>query len=297
MQKNPENTSHVDSPWLRFVRLYTFHFPIDKGKGRLYRLSKKFVRTFPQNVVVKTRDGRRLRVSFRDWVEEMIYFLGTCDIYCTKLVRRHVKSGAVCVDVGANLGWYTTLFRLIAGENGQVHSFEPVPQTFARLEKNVSLNGAPPNVYLNNFALGDEEKDLEIHVFADQPSGHSSLAVKEGEKSEAIQVKVKTLDSYLTERGIKQVDFLKVDIEGAELMFLKGAEKLFKQSKPPVILMEMALQTSKEFGYTPNDLLEFIGSHAAYDFFAVDEIKHKLIKIEKFADTDIGANVLCVPQK
>ena len=296
MQNASKNIAHKDSRWLRFVRSYTFNFPIDKGKVRVFRWAKKFCRTFPSNITATTKDGRHLRISFHDWVEDMIYFLGTYEAYCTEIVKNHVKRGDVCFDVGANIGCYSTLFQMLCGATGEIHSFEPVPQTFAELKKNVALNGTTANVFLNKIALGNEEKDSEIYLFPELPSGHASLADKRDQRSAAIPVKMKMLDSYLTERKIKQVDFIKVDIEGAELMFLEGGVKLFEQKKLPIIFMEMALDTAKEFGYKPNDLLVFIKSQAAYDFFALNEKKHKLVKIEEFAETDIGANVLCLPR-
>ncbi len=227
----------------------------------------------------------------------MIYFLGTYETFCTEVVKKHIKQGDVCFDVGANIGWYSTLFQKLCGETGAVHSFEPVPQTFAELEKNVALNDSQKNIFLNNFGLGDEEKNLEIYFFPELPTGHASLAAKKDKSSVAIPIKLKTLDSYLIENKIKQVDFVKVDIEGAELMFLKGAKRLFEQTKPPVIFMEMALETSREFGYKPNDLLVFIKENADYDFFALDEKNQTLAKIEKFGRDDIGANVLCLPSE
>ena len=108
---------------------------------------------------------------------------------------------------------------------------------------------------------------------------------------------IKTLNSYLSERNIGQVDFIKVDVEGAEQMFLSGGTSVFQQKIPPLIFMEMALETTKEFGYKPNDIITFIKENADYDFFALDEVNRKLIRIEGFADDDIGANVLCVPRE
>ncbi len=295
MKNKRQNDSQIIPLWLKFVRFYTFNFPINKGKGRLFNLAKKFGGALPQNVVTKTKDGRRMNVSFRDWAEDMIYFLGTYESFCTKTISKHIKSGDVCFDVGANIGWYSTLFQKLCGADGEVHAFEPVPRIFAELQNNFKLNGSPSNLYLNNFGLGDEEKELEIYFFPELPTGHSSLAPKEDQISEAFPVMIKTLDDYLTNNKISQVDFLKVDIEGAELMFLKGAEKLFKQTKLPIIFMEMALATAKEFGYKPDRLLQFIKDRADYVFFALDEINEKLIKIEKFDPNDIGANVLCLP--
>jgi FkbM family methyltransferase len=297
MHSNSEITDQDDSAWLRFIRFYTFNFPLDKGKGRVFRLAKRFCRQLPQNAIASTRDGRKLNVKFRDWGDDMIYFLGTYETFCTDVVRNHINQGDVCLDVGANIGWYSTLFQKICGSEGEVHSFEPVPQTFAELKTNVALNDSDTKVYLNNFGLGDEEKELEIHLFSDLPSGHASLAAQSDHKSIAIPVKIKTLDSYLIENQIKQVDFIKVDVEGAELMFLKGAKKIFQQQKPPIIFMEMALATSVQFGYKPNDLIKFIKSQADYDFFALDEKDEKLVRIEGFSDEQIGANVLCIPRE
>lgn len=298
MSENFANNSKTAAArFISLVRLYTFYFPINRGKGRVFSLAKRFCKTFPRNVVTATKDGRRLEVGFRDWADDLIYFLGTYETFCSETIKKHIRRGDVCLHVGANIGWYSTLFRELCGADGAVHSFEPVPQTFVELEKNVALNGSPPNVFLNCCALGDEEKTSEIHLFDGVPSGHASLAPKKNQKAELISVKIRTLDSYLTEHKISRVDFVKVDVEGAELMFLKGAKKLFEQPKPPVIFMEMALNTTKEFGYKPNDLIAYIGEQAAYDFYEFEEIKEKLVKIEGFSDEQMGANVICIPRK
>jgi hypothetical protein len=78
-------------------------------------------------------------------------------------------------------------------------------------------------------------------------------------------------------------------------MFLHGATKLFEQKVPPVIMAEMALGTTKGFGYLPNDLIEFMRQRAAYDFYALNDFDGTLRKIDGFAPDDIGANVLCLP--
>ncbi len=89
--------------------------------------------------------------------------------------------------------------------------------------------------------------------------------------------------------------FAKVDIEGAELMMLNGAKSLFSQPSPPIFEIEMALNTSKGFGYLPNDILEFINSQRDYEYFAIDEVSGSLNKLTSFDPEEIGANVLCFP--
>jgi hypothetical protein len=105
-----------------------------------------------------------------------------------------------------------------------------------------------------------------------------------------------TLDSFIEKNKIGEINFIKADIEGAELTMLKGAGKIFEQSRPPMLEIEMALGATRAFDYLPNDLIEFINNRRNYDFYRIDEKKNQLKKIKGFDKDDIGANVLCVPQ-
>jgi len=283
------------SLWLRIIRAYTFNFPINRGKGRVFRFAKRFCRHFPKATVVPTRDGRQIRVGFRDWGDDHIFFLGTYEAFCTSVIRQFIREGSICFDVGANIGWYTTLFQSLCGPEGAVHSFEPVPSTFEELKRNVSLNVNASRVFLNDFGLGDQQEETEMFLFPDLPSGHASLANNSKIASTAVSVRLTTLNSYVKENQIDHVDLVKVDIEGAEIMFLKGATRLFDQKTPPVILMEMSRETCRAFDYSPEDLLEYISSRARYDFFVLNEKLEKLDPIRHFGAHPAGANVLCVP--
>ena len=286
----------IEITWLNLIRLYTFYFPVNRGKWRASAFARKLCRHLPEKVLATTKDGRRLYVALSDWAGESIFFLGKHEQFSAEIFARHIKKGFVCLDVGANIGWHTTLMSRLSGSEGEVHAFEPVPPTFDDLKKNVALNGGGAKVFLNNFGLGDAESTAEIHLFDDLPSGHAALAGKTGESSTVFPVRIKTLDSYLEEKNIERVDFIKVDIEGAEMMFLKGARKVFEQKTPPVIYMEMTLETSRAFGYMPHDLIVFLKNKASYQFFKVDEAGEKLSEIDGFAPEDVGANVLCLPR-
>ena len=68
------------------------------------------------------------------------------------LSAKSFQTDDICLDIGANIGWYTTLLQKIVGQKGSVHAFEPVPKTFSLLEKNAKLNSNYENTYLNNLA-------------------------------------------------------------------------------------------------------------------------------------------------
>lgn len=283
--------------WLKFIRLYTFNSPLQKGKVRLYRFALGMVSEKPGYTPVATFDGRKINVSLASGISDHVYFLGEYEREISKLVLRIVKPGDVCFDVGANYGWYATMFTSLCGASGQVHAFEPLPDLYERLTENMALAGNPAYVTLNQMALGNEAKTVTIYTFPELTTGHNSLSSMDQENYESTDVTMITLDSYLAEKNLDRVDFLKIDIEGAELLFLQGAESLFKIERPPVLLMEMALNTSKGFGYVPNDLIEKIRSYADYKFFVISEWDGSLSEIDAFAPDDIGANVLCIPQQ
>lgn len=280
----------------QLIRMYTFNSPFKKGRHRLSNLAFYLSPTIPDEIVVKTIDGRRLFIDTKNDSYKHVYFLGEYEKVISNIFRRLVEPGDVCLDIGANIGWYTTLFQKLVGSGGQVHAFEPVPHIFKHLGRNVKLNSPPDNVTVNNLALGNEERDVELHVFADMPDGHSSISTFDHSDFDTFTSKMIALDSYLSNRKIDNVSIVKIDVEGAELMALQGASKLFEQQRPPIFEIEMALATSKGFGYVPNDLIEFIRSKADYDFYAIDETYGTLRQIMGFQSDDIGANVLCLPK-
>ncbi len=293
----------IEQLFLKSVRFYTFNTPILKGRYRLYEAALKICRYPPTNVETKAQDGRRYLVDLTSGMHETVYFLGEYEPAVTQTISSIVKSGDVCLDVGANFGWFTILMhRLCSHKNqtkngtGKVHAFEPMPPVFDTLQKNREIAGQPKDVFLNNLALGDETKEVNLYRFTNLPNGFSSLS-NEMDKDDVktFPVQMITLNSYLTDRKINEVNFIKLDVEGAELMFLKGATDLFLQKNPPIFIVEMALGTTKNFGYLPNDLIEFIRQHADYNFYALNEYDFSLHKIDGFAPEDIGANVLCVP--
>ena len=284
--------------FLKTVRLYTFNTPIPKGKYRLYETALRQCRAAPRKIVTESVDGRMFEIDLTGGMHDGVYFFGEYEPAVSEVVSSIVRRGDVCLDIGANFGWFTTLLSKLTSddETSAVHAFEPMPDVYEGLKINARLNNLPGNVFLNNLALGDEIKQVALHRFTDLPSGHSSLAAMGEEKFQTFDVPMTTLDAYLAERRIEKVDFIKLDIEGAEMMFLRGAAKLFEQEIPPFIIAEMALGTTKNFGYLPNDLIEFIRARADYKFFALDEVNQILEEIEGFTPEQIGANVLCVPR-
>jgi FkbM family methyltransferase len=249
----------------------------------------------PEEIIVRTTDNRELFIDTANDSYKYVYFLGEYEPTISGVLSELIKPGDICLDIGANIGWYTTLFQKLVGNDGEVHAFEPVPPIFEHLKRNVRLNEAPANVQLNKLALGDVEKNVSLHIFPNLPNGHASISNFDRGDCEVFPSRMVTLDYYLSKNRIENVNLVKIDIEGAELMMLMGASKLFHQNQLPIFEIEMALETTRGFGYLPNDLIEFIGNQAEYLFFEIDEKYSKVRQIKGFEPQDIGANVLCLP--
>lgn len=286
----------VEELLLHTVRLYTANTPIKKGKYRLASIALSLCRERHTAMPARLRDGRRFVADLTTGMQEGVYFIGEYEPALTRIVSSLIREGDICLDVGANFGWYTTLMAGLVGERGAVHAFEPLPTVFRELERTYALAGSPENVHIYNLALGETGGEVELYLFEGQPTGHASLSKGRSASHTVALSRMVRFDDHAAEHGISHVDLLKVDVEGAELSFLKGAHRLFEQERLPIILMEMALETSRNFGYGPDGLIQYIAHRGDYAFFAVDEIRTRVREIDGFEESDLGANVFCIPR-
>lgn len=168
-------------------------------------------------------------------------------------VFTNVKDGSTVIDIGANFGLYTVSLAK-KNPNIKIHSFEPVGSTFKLLQHNVEHNNVSDKATLNNCALGEEAGELEVTV--DRYAGnHLVMDAKSDNITQKVDVVV--LDEYVTQHNIAKVDFIKCDVEGAELLVLKGAVGILKKDKPNMLL-EISDIWTKRFGYTAEELIKFL---------------------------------------
>ena len=152
-----------------------------------------------------------------------------------KFLIKNLKENDVFYDVGANYGFYTILAQELIS-NGEIHSFEPNPNIFPLLLKNAQPEKFK-NTFLNELALSDKDGCLEFYNrFNQRHSGDSSLVKHEHFKGKykIIKVKSSTLDTYFLNN--KKPTIMKVDIEGGEPYFLKGAQNFLKENQPAIIM-------------------------------------------------------------
>ena len=178
-----------------------------------------------------------------------------------------VRKGDVVIDVGANVGYFTKLFSDLVGPGGEVHAFEPLQSTFQLLSRNIRRFPAHRNVSLNCLALGDQNQKTILYV---PDSDHVQAALtrhRDGSwisnQIRAVNVEMIRLDRY-AERFPK-IDFVKCDVEGAELLVLRGGQSTLRRCRPNIFL-ELEERWTSSFGWTAADVVRFL-REIGYQYF------------------------------
>lgn len=212
--------------------------PSFRGKGSLARalhrrLRARAIASDPMRDVVM-RDGSRARWDLRDDAEALACWLGEADDDVRNALLARVKRDAVVFDVGANVGWWTVpLARHLAPGGGRVIAFEPVPANRARLDWAVQANAVQGSVQIVPVALGDAPGELGMWLKSEETgAGSGTAALVTGSGPSHLRVPVVTLDQWAAEQGVVRCDLMKLDIEGAELMMLRGAEQFVAATRP-----------------------------------------------------------------
>lgn len=217
------------------------------------------------------------------WRLEML--LGQYDVETAFFFKRVIKPGMICLDIGANIGYYTRLFAHLVGSQGCVIACEPHPVAHAFLRDNVQ---GLHNVKILNLAVGDHEGTTLLYDVVAIGSAASSLALHQSkiEFAESLHqecyrhastksvctysVRVSTVDNILSTLGIRGVDLVKIDVEGAELAVMKGMTKTLQQSPSAIIVFEINPLALKSFNTDPDDLFKLLEGIGYKEFAILD---------------------------
>ena len=169
-------------------------------------------------------------------------YFGAYETEEVHFLRRTLHRGDVCVDVGANIGYFTAVMADAVGRGGEVHAFEPVPEYYTRLAQLRDANDGY-RITARNEALGAAEGSAEIAVSRESNIGWNTLVpnfMASVDTRVTHTVRVRRLDEYLSGARVERVALVKLDAEGYELPVLEGLRGHFDRGGRPVILCEVA---------------------------------------------------------
>lgn len=218
----------------------------------------------------------------------VIYFNRYYDYHEMAFLRRYLRPGDGFIDGGANIGTYSMLVAALVGPSGRIDAFEPFAKSAERVRENARLNGFE-NVHVHEAALADE---AGVDAFVVDRDVSNRLRTSTDVGARVIEVQVRRLDQVVSP-GSSRYALAKLDVEGAELRALLGAEALLRAGEPSVWLLEVTPGLLRKRGTSPEELRAFL-EQRGYRLARYDADRRSLIFDREAWRT--SANVLAISE-
>jgi FkbM family methyltransferase len=228
-------------------------------------------------VVVHLRDGRRMRCKLSDRTQRTMS-LGLFEPGETRLVGEILGAGDTFIDVGAHIGWFTTIGAARVGRGGQVIACEPYPTNAAVLRVNLDLN-ENRNVRVVEAALGSRPGTLCLATVGGESGGVTAL---DWAGDGRVEVPMTTLDELAHDLG--EIALVKLDVEGWEPYVLRGGEATLMRTRH--VLIEINKPALRAAGSSPDELFDLLRRSGFASFNPVSQPG-----LRRFHRTDV-TNVL-----
>ena len=190
-------------------------------------------------------------------------------------INSELKEGMTVLDIGAHIGLMAVVFGKKVGNTGKVYAFEPTPTTVNILRHTIRINKSE-NISVEPYALADQKGKLTFYISDNLVDNGNSLVNNQrtDRKERGIEVDVNTVDDFVMEKGVGKIDFIKIDVEGAELRLLRGAQHTLRKDKPKVIL-SIHPASIRNFGDSSSEIWELVNDMGYKVMFDSLEIKEE----------------------
>lgn len=185
--------------------------------------------------IVKEINESKMYLDIKDnGISAELLFKGIREPFSTEFFKNEIKKGDICVDIGANIGYYALLESRLVGDKGKVYAIEPVPENIKLLKRNIEINQYS-NIDIFQLAIGDRNDSGFIYLF-NGSNLHSMNKNISFESKHSLPVKIITLDKFLEDKPYPNI--IRMDTEGYEEEIIKGMEKTLSVQKPLKIFIE-----------------------------------------------------------
>ncbi len=228
---------------LRLVKallFYVFSGFSESSKSRLsvarHLLKYRFQKSMGSEYMRRLVHGSLMDLPLkRKGITYTLAVFGTREELETEIVQKEIKSGMTVVDLGANIGYYTLILARGVTPGGRVYAIEPFPENIDVLKRNIQINGYEKLVEFSQLAISDKLGKTEL--FIGTGDNVHSIIDHFGNKQGSIEVETMSLFDF--QEGRLSFDFIRMDIEGAEVMVVDGMAEMFKKGHFPKIFFEV----------------------------------------------------------
>ena len=230
-----------------------------KGRLRLAMALNRFVMPPGGFVRSRMRSGLVMELDLTDSLQQWFHYLGEYETPESALILSMLPPDGVFVDVGANVGWHTLQAAAHLQGRGWVYAFEPLAMNAERLVRNLELNGLS-NVTVEVLGLTDRAETVDLATEFLR-SGNASMARRGAVMRGHYDVRCLPFDEYVSRQGLDRIDFIKIDVEGAELRTLKGMTRVLTRPNAPPVLCELNPVLLSLMGSSAREVESYFESH------------------------------------
>lgn len=252
------------------LKIYARHFPVRRGK---YRIIERFgAKPDADGGFVRRAGlaygGYAMDCDLRKQLQRQFYYFGTYFLEERVLATwsGYARDAKVVFDVGANAGIYS-LAAAAASPGSEIHAFEPTPEIAAHLRGTVGINGIGDRLHVHETAVGDRAGLIFLNRFSGENDDNEGMnfVSTESRAASSIEVPMVSLDAFCSERGLQEIDLLKVDVQGNEPAVFEGARGLIERGAIRAIFFELNWNTQDPAQCSARKAVEML-SRAGYRF-------------------------------
>jgi FkbM family methyltransferase len=224
-----------------------------------------------------------------------LYVCGSFEPNEFAFLHRVLRPGMVFVDVGANDGYYTLFAARRIGASGRAIAVEPSTRERVNLKRNIMRNGLG-NVTVIPAALGASCGTVDLQLAQGVHSGHNTLGrfANDGVQAESVErVDMRTLDTLAAELGLDRIDFMKIDVEGAEAAVIVGGRRVLETMRP-LILLEISDKALRAQGSGAQALIETLRRDLGYEIGVFSTATGRIELLEDGGG--LSSNVVAMPR-
>ena len=245
------------------------------------RVNALLLQMIPKNVQV---EGVTIALNPKDPIFFAALTTGVFETSETRFLRDKIKPGMRVLDIGANIGYYTALFSQWVGSEGLVTSFEPEPGNFHFLSETIAANQFTQTRAVN-AAVGRAPGDALLFLSEYNQGDHRVYQSTDAEhtaKDRTVSVPMVSIDTLISEQ--ETVDFIKMDVQGAEWMVLAGMRETIRRNPNVMLLTEFWPQGLRGAGGDPANFLRILQEDLKLTIWEVGEEAGALTPVENAAD-------------